>query len=113
MTAKSFAWAKNVREPILPIEYSFINLGTKVLKEAYLGFEFGTYVQIEDSTSTRTDNIEGFWTELRTSYVENPLQREVTPLGVTILDIPKQLNASQFRFTWFDVLNEKWQHHSY
>ncbi|MBI3766342.1 MAG: hypothetical protein HY277_07570, partial [Ignavibacteriales bacterium] len=35
---RSFAWGERIKEPILPIEYNFVNIGRKVLKDVYLGF---------------------------------------------------------------------------
>ena len=99
---KSYAWIKTVRAPIIVVEYNFINLGIRKLENVYLGFDFNANVEVFDTNSVSPPNLEGYWAQLRTAHVNNPIDLQTTPIGVTLLDIPHQVNVSQLRFRWMD-----------
>src|SRR5262249_38296379 len=59
--AKSDAWESMVPEPILPIEYDFINVGTKVIHQVYLGYFVDADVGPVDVPYYYTHNYAGYY----------------------------------------------------
>jgi hypothetical protein len=98
--AKSYAWKSTIPEPILPIEYDFINIGRNTITDVYLGFfadmdigpinVFGYYIH----------NFAGYYHNLYTPYIHNCVDRGSTPLGLTLLGSSKRLDSLKYVFQW-------------
>ncbi len=100
---KSYAWEKTLYEPILPIEYFIINLGKRKLFDVYIGILIDTDVGnvFFDKNFGINDNA-GYWPELMTSYVTNIIDKNATPVGITILSVPESLKQIRYIFRWLN-----------
>ena len=105
---KSYAWVGGYADAIVPIEYWIINVGTKIIKDAYIGYftdtDLGPYYVTTANGYTHdfwTQNFTGYYKELRTAYCFNPVDRGSTPLGVTLLGTPRPLDSLKYSFRWY------------
>jgi hypothetical protein len=96
---KAYSWKNSIKDPILPIEFYIVNVGTKTLDSVYVGFfadldldSWCNYICIESS---------GFLADVRTGYTLNLEDRFVTPMGVTILEPPRPFDSLKFNFRAF------------
>lgn len=101
---RSYAWGKAFREPILPIEYIFVNVGNKVLQNAYIGMNCYPTVAPVYYRAADFRNYAGFWPNLRTAYADAPLEQNATPIGFTVLRAPQGINTDQFSYGSFFFL---------
>ncbi len=99
---KSLAWKNRVKEPILPIEYTFVNIGKKIFKDVYLAFFLDPDVGPIDVNEYPNNNYVGYIDSLRTFYCHNPVDRGSTPLGLTLLDASTPLDSLSYCFQWAD-----------
>ncbi len=98
---RSFAWNAAIKQPILPLQYFFINKGNKILRDVYIGF-FGDYdVGPRSSGGYYERNAAGYFSDLRTAYVINPVNSPSTPIGITVLGTPRALDSLRYTFKWF------------
>ena len=98
---RSYAWARAVREPIIPIDYTIINIGKKLLKDVYIGIYLDPNVGSIYYKYYYRYNYTGYFPDLRTAYVENGKDPNATPMGFTILCTPTQIQANNYRFYWY------------
>ncbi len=98
---RSFAWQTAVKEPILPIEYYYINVGTRVLDSVYVGFFADGDVGPKYHNAFYQDNYSAYLKDVRTAYIHNPQDRPSTPIGFTVLGTPKPLDSLRYTFHWF------------
>jgi hypothetical protein len=100
---RSMAWASAVREPIIPIEYDIINLGRIELRNVFIGINLISCVspaeQIEHGGYNH--NIAGYWPEISTAFVQNIVDAGSTPIGFTILSLPRPYSALTYSYRWF------------
>jgi len=100
---KSYAWESMLNKPILPIEYSIINLGKRKLFDVYIGILIDTDVgNIFFDKGFANNNNAGYWPELMTAYVSNIIDRTATPVGITILSVPESLKQIKYIFRWLN-----------
>jgi hypothetical protein len=95
----SYAWVKEVREPIIIVDYKIINLGRKELKDVYIGLDFVPDIAVWNTDNHFTNCI-GYWPELMTAFTYNPVDRDASPFGITILELPKNLSSLNLYFRW-------------
>ena len=97
---KSYAWAGTFADGILPIEYKFINVGRKVVTNVFVGmfndFDVGPYTV----ANYPNHDYAQYFTDLRTGFVNNPVDRGSTPAGVTVLHTPRPLDSLQYVWQW-------------
>ncbi len=86
---RSYAWAKEVRQPIIVMDYQIINLGQEILHDVFLGYEFTP--SVTSPAGTWPGNTEAYWPEMRTSVVYAPAGSGATPIAFSILGIPGSL----------------------
>ncbi|HTY38679.1 MAG TPA: hypothetical protein VMH23_16285 [Bacteroidota bacterium] len=98
---RSLAWAADVKEPILPFEYYFINVGTRVLNQVYVGFFADADVGPKSVGGYYGHDFSAYMPDLRTAYVANPQDRPSTPVGFTVLGTPKSLDSLCYTFQWY------------
>ncbi len=100
---RAFSWAAAVKEPIIPIEYYFMNQGTKVLDSVYVGFFADADVGPKYIGGYYGHNFSAYLSGVRTAYVANPLDKPSTPIGFTVLKTPKDLTDPSLKYTfqWF------------
>lgn len=99
---KSFAWRGEIGEAILPMEYTFINIGTNTVRDAYVGFFVDSDVGPTNVVNYFTRNYICYYDSLRTAYAHNPIDRRSTPIGLTLLSAPRPLSEVEYNFHWFD-----------
>lgn len=99
---KSYAWSGGFAEAILPFDYTFINIGENTIRDAYLGIVAECDIGRVDGGPFWTRNYSCFLESLLTAYTHNPVDREATPLGVTLLKAPKPFGQLDVMFQWFD-----------
>ncbi len=97
--AKSYAW-QSMPEPILPFEYEFINVGTKVVRQVYLGFFVDADIGPVSEPYYYTHNFAGYYGDLYTGYEHNCVDRGSTPLGLTLLGSSRPLDSLSVQWHW-------------
>jgi hypothetical protein len=102
----SYAWIQKVREPIIIFEYKIINLGRYPLTDVYLGLDFVPDITIWNDDN-KNKNCIGYWPELMTAFAFNPIDRDASPFGLTVLELPKQLDSLNLYFRW--LTNEEFR----
>jgi len=105
---KSYAWAGGYADAIIPIEYHIINMGKKAIKEVYIGYfmdmDVGPYYISRDNGYGHNyweQDYTGYYTDLRTAYIHNPVDRGTTPLGCVLVSTPKPLDSLKYTFRWY------------
>jgi hypothetical protein len=98
---RSFAWRSRVKEPIIPFEYNFINVGKKILDSVYVGWFADVDVGPTTISGYYQNNFGAYIRDLRTVYVHNPVDKPSTPIGITVLGTPKRLDSLKFSFQWY------------
>ena len=97
---KSYAWDGDYARAILPFDYYFINIGQNIIHDVYVGFHVDADVGPIDDPNYAKENYTGYIPELRTAYTNNAVDRGSTPLGLTVLGLPKRLDSVQYVFQW-------------
>lgn len=97
---KSYAWQNRVKEPILPIEYTVVNVGRKTWRDVYIGYFLDADVGPVDMPDFFEHNYSSYFDSLTTAYVQNPIDRGSTPLGFTVLSCSKRLDSLRYFFTY-------------
>jgi hypothetical protein len=98
---RSFAWRTLVKEPILPFEYYFINVGNKILDSVYVGFFADCDVGPWDISSYYQRNSSGYLYDVRCAYVANPIDRPGTPIGIVVGSASIPLDQLRYTFQWY------------
>jgi hypothetical protein len=102
----SYTWDSPYADAIEIVEYTIVNIGTKKIDSAYVGFFYEADVGPISTPNYWTHNFSGYYSDSRTGYVHNPVDLGSTPSGVTLLaafhnrdSIP--LNSLSYAFNWF------------
>jgi hypothetical protein len=99
---RSFAWSSGtIPQPMLPIEYYFMNVGNKTLRDVYVGFFADCDVGPRNVSGYFSRNSSGYFPDIRTAYVFNSVDRPSTPIGITVLGTPKSLDSLSYTFHWY------------
>jgi len=98
---RSYAWSLAVREPIIPIEYTLVNISKKTLSKVYIGLYFDPVVSTTYYKEYYLNTHSSYFPELRTAYVHSTSDADATPIGFTILCTPEPLTDLNYRFSWF------------
>jgi len=98
---RSFSWTDPYAEGIVIIEYRVINVGTKTIDSAYVGFFFDADVGPIDAATFYERNFTGYYQDSRTAYIHNPIDEGSTPVGVTLLWPQDRLRVLRYTFQWF------------
>lgn len=99
---KSYAWKGNGLDAALPMEYYFINIGAKPISSCYIGFFMDTDVGPLSVGTYYQNNFAAYLPDLHTAYVQDPIDRGSTPLGLTVFNTPKPLSQLKYIFKWYD-----------
>jgi hypothetical protein len=102
----SYAWNDPYADAIIIIEYRIINMGTKLIDSAYVGFFFEPDVGPTNVTSYWVNNFSEYIRNSQTAYAHNPLNSGSTPVGVALLSPGENLvlpNGDTLRdtFRWY------------
>jgi hypothetical protein len=98
--AKSYAWQSLIPEPILPIEFDFINIGRNTITDVYLGFFADMDIGPINVAGYFSHNFAGYYPDLYTGYVHNCVDRGSTPLCLTLLGSSRPLDSLKYVFQW-------------
>jgi len=98
---KSYAWEGDYADGILPFDYSFINMGTNVIQDVYIGFVVDADVGPISDPNYPQNNYACILDTLHTAYVHNPVDPGSTPLGLTFLGGSRPLDSLSTLFRWF------------
>jgi len=79
---RSLAWQRKIIEPILPIEYTIVNIGKNTLRDVAISFYLDADVGPINSTSYYYNNYAGYLDSLRMLYFHNPIDEGSTPVGL-------------------------------
>ncbi len=99
---KSYAWEATYFKCILPIEYSFINIGRDTIKDVYIGMFADMDVGPVVDGSYASKNYAAYMPDIYTAFIHNPVDIGSTPLGITLLNTPAPLENLQYVFQWHD-----------
>ena len=105
ITQRSYSWCGAFTEGVLPMDYWFINIGKNVVKDVFLGFWTDMDVGPVNAPDYPNHNYAGFWPELRTGYVHNPMDAGSTPAGIIILAPPRPWENIRFTAQWYGAHN--------
>jgi len=106
---KSYAWSGGYAEAIIFFEYTIINMHeTRTLEETYVGYfmdmDVGPiWVKREKGYphSFWEVNYTAYIDSTLTAFIDNPVDKPSTPLGVTIVKTPKPLDSLKVSFHWY------------
>ncbi len=104
---KSYAWAGGYADAIIPFEYILSNVGTRTINQAYIGFfmdaDVGPYYVTNPPYNHNfwEVNYSGYYTDLRTAYINNPVDRGSTPVGIVLVSTPVSLDSLKYTFRWY------------
>ena len=96
---KSYAWSEY--GTILPMDYFFINVGKSTIKDVYVVIYVDADVGPVSKSTYYQNNYSAYIDSLRTAYTHNPLDRESTPIGLTVLELPKSKTPIKQIWQWF------------
>ena len=94
----SYSWCGDYAHAIMPIDYWFVNIGTKTIKDVYIGYFAELLVGPTFVPHYYFHDYTGYFPDLRTGYVHNVIDAGSTPAGVILLATPKPLDS--LRYTW-------------
>lgn len=107
---KSYAWRRRITdpssrgpaqsEPIIPMEFTIINVGQRILDSVYIGYFVDPLIGLINLPSITDHKYCAYLSDLRTGYANNPLDRPSTPIGVTVLGTPLPLQTLRYTFSW-------------
>ena len=100
---RSFAWRSRLKAPILPFDYEVINIGDNILDSVYIGFFTNSSVGPSTAQDYFNNNATGYFSQERTGYTTNPVNLPSTPVGVTFLHIPGELDSLRYAFQWYPI----------
>lgn len=97
----SYAWDDPYADAIMILEYRIINMGRKVIDSAYVGFFFEADVGPISAPLYYQRNFTGYYPNLRTAYIHNPVDRGSTPVGCALLTTSLPLDSLRYSFNWY------------
>jgi hypothetical protein len=98
---RMFSWQDRIKEPIIPLEFYYINVGRKTWDSVWVGFFADWDIGPISAPGYFTRNSSGYFADVRTAYASNVEDRPSTPIGVTVLQTPKSLDSIRYTFQWF------------
>ena len=96
---KSYAWDSRLYEAVIPFDYYFVNAGRKIITDVYIGFYADMDVGPVNIPEYQLYNYSAYMESVRTAYTHNPMDRESTPAGVTLLGT--SLPFDSIRIGWW------------
>lgn len=98
---RAYSWKTRIKEPILPFEFYYINVGNKILDSVWVGYFADCDVGPHTVSGYYQRNSSGYLLDVRTAYIVNLTDRPSTPIGLTVLKTPKSLDSIKYTFQWF------------
>ena len=97
----SFVWNDPYAATIQIGEYRVMNVGFKTIDSAYVAFFFDGSVGPYRVPQYYSHNYTGYYSDIRTAYVHNPIDFGSTPVGVMFLGAPRPLDSLRLAFRWY------------
>ena len=97
----SFTWSDPVAEAIHIVRYRIVNAGFKQIDSAYVGVFLDGDVGPYSSANYAQRNYTGYYSDLYTAFIHNPVDIGSTPVGVTLLDASRPLDSLRYSFRWW------------
>ena len=97
---KSYAWAEDFADGVLPFDYYFVNIGNNTITNAYVAFFCDMDVGPINVGGYFTHDYACYIPDLRTAYIHNAVDRGSTPMGLTVLNTPRPLDSLKYIFQW-------------
>ncbi len=97
---KSYAWAEDFADGVLPFDYYFVNIGNNTIQNAYVAFFCDMDVGPINVSGYFTHDYACYISDLRTAYIHNAVDRGSTPMGLTVLNTPRPLDSLKYIFQW-------------
>ncbi len=94
----SFVWNSSDGEGIQILQFRIMNIGTKQIDSAYVGFFTDADVGPTANPNYFQRNCSGYYPNLQTAFSTNPIDTPSTPIGITILDTDLQV---PYTFRWW------------
>lgn len=99
---RSFAWSEDGASAIIFLEYTFTNISRNIWQDAYLAMFADMDVGPNAVPEYYRHNHAGYDPATRTEYVDNPLDSGSTPLGITLIGTPRQIDSLRLIARWFN-----------
>lgn len=101
--SKSYAWnIGSSADPIVFLQYDFINIGKKPWKDAIIGIFADPDLGPVTASGYYMHNCTAYDHETMTGYVYNPVDTPSTPLGFTLISSSRPLDSLERYFWWTD-----------
>ena len=97
----SYAWDDTYADAITMIEYRIINTTNKSIDSAFVGYFVDADVGPYRISQFERNNFTGYYTNSRTAYIHNPINRGSTPVGVALLSTSRSLDSLRYTFQWY------------
>jgi len=98
---KSYSWNAGKAGLILPLEYTLINIGLHVIDSVYLGIFVDPDVGPLGDAAFYLHDYSAYLPQVRTAYAHNSIDAGSTPMGVTLLGVPGNLDSLRFVWQWY------------
>lgn len=99
----SYVWNDPYAEAIHIVEYKIMNMGTKPIDSAYVGMFIDADVGPINVPGFYSHNYTGYFSNLRTGYVHNPVDIGSTPVGVALIGASRPLDSLRLAFRWWPL----------
>ncbi|HYQ85803.1 MAG TPA: fibronectin type III domain-containing protein [Bacteroidota bacterium] len=98
---KSYAWQSGTSaDAIVFMNYSFVDIGPRTWQDAYVAMFADMDVGPVSVSGYYSHNYAAYDPATHTAYVDNPIDRGSTPLGLTFLGTTRPLDSLKFIFQW-------------
>ena len=97
----SYVWSDPYAEAIHIIEYRIVNTGLKPIDSAYVGVLVDGDVGPYRVPYYGQRNLVAYYPDIRTAYLQNPVDSGSTPVGLTVLAAPRPLDSLKTSFRWW------------
>jgi len=97
----SYAWVRNLREPIVIFNIWVINISKKSLFKVFVGIDVMPWVvPFGGGYKAQWFQVTGYYPKVLTAYAYNPFYKFTTPIGITMLSFPKELKDIKYFYYW-------------
>ncbi len=97
----SFAWDDPYAEAVDIIEYRILNTGVRAIDSAYVGLLMDGDVGPTNDPLYFLYNYAGYYPDMYTAYIHNPIDLGSTPAGVALLGASEPLDSLHLTFDWY------------
>ena len=97
---KNYSWRGSFADGIMPIDYSFVNIGKNNIDNVYIGMFADFDVGPVTVSGYPAHDFACYMDDLRCAYIHNAEDRGSTPAGIVVLGTPKPLDSLQYVWQW-------------